>query len=267
VNTSTITLNSIDLMVAAPLVVVAGAVSVVLRLGLERRLALASIRTVVQLFLIGYVLKWVFQVASPWPLAPVIFVMIFTASRAAVQRAGRRYPRATLDTFITLVFCGLLTTLAVTQVVIKVDPWYKPQYVIPLLGMILGNSLTGVSLCLDVLLERFSENQALIEMELAHGATRWEAARDTVREGVRRGMIPTINAMMVVGLVSLPGMMTGQILAGNPPLQAVRYQVVVMFMLAASTALGCIVVSLFAYRRLFNARHQVRPERITKSAA
>jgi putative ABC transport system permease protein len=114
------------------------------------------------------------------------------------------------------------------------------------------------------LLERFSEHQAIVEMELSHGATRWEAARDVVRESVRKGMIPTINAMMVVGVVSLPGMMTGQILAGNPPLQAVQYQIVVMFMLAAATSLGCIGVALLAYRRLFNARHQLQSGLIRK---
>ena len=169
-----------------------------------------------------------------------------------------------LDTFGTLFLCGLLTTFMVTQTVIRVDPWYKPQYVIPLLGMILGNGLTGISLCIDILLERFSEQQALVEMELAHGATRWEAARGVLREAVRRGMIPVINAMMVVGLVSLPGMMTGQILAGNSPLQAVKYQIVVLFMIAAATSLGCIGTALLAYRRLFNADHQLRSELITR---
>lgn len=260
----TIELGLFDLLLATLLVALAGGVSLVLRLGLERRLALAAARTIVQLYIIGFVLKWVFQVNTPWALIPVIAVMILVAAREAVGRAGRRYPRAMLDTFITLFLCGLLTTFVVTQVVIRVEPWYKPQYVIPLLGMILGNGLTGISLCMDILLERFSEHQALVEMELAHGATRWEAARGVLREAVRRGMIPIINSMMVVGLVSLPGMMTGQILAGNPPMQAVQYQIVVMFMIAAATSLGCIGAALLAYRRLFNADHQLLSGRIEK---
>lgn len=260
----TIELGLFDLLLATLLVALAGGVSLVLRLGLERRLALAAVRTIVQLYIIGFVLKWVFQVDTPWALLPVIAVMILVAAREAVGRAGRRYPRAMLDTFITLFLCGLLTTFVVTQVVIRVEPWYKPQYVIPLLGMILGNGLTGISLCMDILLERFSEHQALVEMELAHGATRWEAARGVLREAVRRGMIPIINSMMVVGLVSLPGMMTGQILAGNPPMQAVQYQIVVMFMIAAATSLGCIGAALLAYRRLFNADHQLLSGRIEK---
>ena len=256
-NEATVSLSVLDLVLATGLVAAAGALSLVLRLGLERRLFVAALRTVIQLAIIGYVLKWVFGVDTPWALLPVIAVMLLTASRAAVQRAGRRYPRAMWDTFIALVLCGTLTTFVVTQVIIGIDPWYKPQYVIPLLGMILGNGLTGISLCLDVLLERLQDRRALVEMELAHGATRWEAARDTLRESVRRGMIPIINAMSVVGLVSLPGMMTGQILANNPPLEAVKYQIVVMFMIAAATSLGCIGTALLAYRRLFNHKHQL----------
>jgi putative ABC transport system permease protein len=262
---ATIELSWLSLVIAAGLVAIAGMVSIALRLGLEKRLAIAAVRTVVQLLLLGYVLKWVFGVDSPWALAPVLGVMFFTASRAAVNRASRRYRRAQLDAFITLMLCGLVTVALVTRVIVGVTPWYNAQYVIPLLGMILGNSLTGISLCLDQLLEQFSENRALIEMELMHGATRNEASRDSLRKAVQRGMIPIINSMMVVGLVSLPGMMTGQILAGNPPLQAVQYQIVVMFMIAAATSMGCIGVALIARHRLFNDRHQLLSERIIAS--
>jgi putative ABC transport system permease protein len=136
--------------------------------------------------------------------------------------------------------------------------------VIPLLGMVLGNSLTGVSLAMDSLLTDLDEHKDRIEMELSLGASRWEAARDPLSEAVRRGMIPILNSMTVVGIVSLPGMMTGQILEGASPLSAVKYQIVVMFMLAASTSLGSMGVALFVYRRLFDDRHQLRVERIQK---
>ncbi len=261
----TIELSYIDLLLATVLVAVAGGVSIALRLGLEKQLLLASVRTVVQLLLIGLVLEWVFLIDSPWPLLPVLAVMILVASRAAVQRAGRRYRRATWDAFFTLVLCGVITTFYVTVVVVGVTPWYMPQYVIPLLGMILGNGLTGISLSMDQMLEQLSEKSAVVEMELAHGATRWEAAQEVIRNAVRRGMIPIINSMMVVGLVALPGMMTGQILAGNSPLPAVKYQIVVMFMIAGATSMGCIGTSLLAYKRLFNSRHQLRSERIVRS--
>ncbi len=263
-NLTTLDLSYWDLAVATLLVVLAGGISVALRLDLEKRLAVAALRTVVQLTIIGYVLRWVFAISTPWAIMPVMAVMIFVAARAALQRAGRRYAGAQLDAFLILLVSSLFATFAVTEIVVGVTPWYKPQYVIPLLGMVLGNSLTGISLCLDQLLEQFSQKRELVEMELAHGATRWEAARDTLRDALRRGMVPIINSMSVVGLVSLPGMMTGQILAGNPPLIAVKYQIVVMFMIAGATSLGCIGTAVGGYKRLFNAKHQLRAERIEK---
>jgi putative ABC transport system permease protein len=250
-------LSAFDLAVASLLVVVAGLVSLGLRLGLEGRLAWAALRTVVQLLLIGYVLKWVFNLNDPLLLGLVVLVMLGAAARAAVGRPAKTFSGLGWRAVLVLAATGLLTTYAVTGVIIDVRPWWRPQYMIPLLGMILGNSLNGISLCLDELLERLTERRAAVEMELALGATRWEAARTPLREAVRRGMIPILNAMMVVGIVALPGMMTGQILAGADPLEAVKYQIVVMFMLAAATALGCVGVALLVYLRLFNVRHQL----------
>ncbi|MEZ4226118.1 MAG: iron export ABC transporter permease subunit FetB [Polyangiaceae bacterium] len=259
-------LGVLELSVAALLVLVAGLVSVALRLSLERKLLVASVRTVVQLGCVGYALAWVFRIESPWLLFGVLTVMTAAAGRAAVARSSRRFEGAQAYSFITLVLTGLLTTFAVTGAIIGVRPWYHAQYVIPLLGMVLGNSLTGVSLTLDSLLTELDEQRARVEMELALGASRWEAARDPLRDAARRGMIPILNSMTVVGIVSLPGMMTGQILEGADPLQAVKYQIVVMFMLAASTSLGCTGVVVFVFLRLFNDRHQLRAERIVESA-
>lgn len=259
-----IPLDAVDLTIAAALVVFAGATSIALRLGQERRLLIASVRTVVQLLMIGYLLRWLFGNTHVALLFAIVSLMILAAGRAAVQRSSRTFKGAYLRAFGTLVLTGLLTTFTVTGAVVGVTPWYDPQYIIPLLGMVLGNGLTGISLCLDQLLERLSEQRELVEMELALGATKWEAARDSLSAAIRRGMIPIINSMMVVGIVSLPGMMTGQILAGADPLEAVKYQIVVMFMLAGGTTLGCILIALAVYRRLFNDEHQLEWERIVK---
>jgi putative ABC transport system permease protein len=251
-----------DVMTAAALVLVAGCVSLGFALGLERRLAFASLRTVVQLLLIGYVLRWVFAVENVLVVLPILVLMTLAASRAAVQRIQRRYDGLTTDAFITLLFCGFVVTFFAANGIVGIDPWYDPRYVIPLLGMVLGNGLTGISLCLDDILERLETQRSLVEEDLAAGATRWEAARDPLRESVRRGMVPIINSMSVVGIVSLPGMMTGQILAGESPLEAVKYQIMIMFMIAAATSLGCMGAVLIAFRRLFNDRHQLRVDRI-----
>ena len=260
-------LGPADLAIAASLVVVAGLVSMALGLGLGRRLGIAAARTVVQLLAVGYVLVFIFRANTPWLVIGALLVMTIAAGRAAVERSSRRFRGAYLDAFFTLLATGAVTTGAVTQIVIGVKPWYQPQYLIPLLGMVLGNSLTGISLCLDHLLESFDERRDRIEMALSLGASAWEAARDSLRDAVRRGMIPIINAMSVAGVVSLPGMMTGQILAGSDPMLAVAYQIVVMFMLAASTALGSMITALLVYRRLFNAQHQLMVERIVRREA
>ena len=255
--TGALALDGFDLAIASVLVLVAGLVSAILRLGLARQLGIAAFRTVVQLLIIGYALNYVFGIESAWLVLGAALLMIGAASRAAVARSTRTFGGVGWLAFATLVATGLVTTFTVTGLVVGVSPWYRAQYVIPLLGMILGNGLTGLSLSLDHLLETLSEGRAKIETDLALGASAWEAAREPIREAVRRGLIPIINAMSVVGIVSLPGMMTGQILAGADPIDAVKYQIVVMFMIAGATSLGAMAITWLVFRRLFNERHQL----------
>ncbi len=257
-------LGAVDLVIAGGLVLVAGLVSVAMRLGLGRRLIIATVRTVVQLVLIGYTLQWIFGLDSAPLVMLWLALMIVAAGRAAVMRPSRWYRGVLGHAWLTLFASATLTTFTVTGAIVGVEPWYEPQYVIPLMGMCLGNTLTGLSICLDALLESLVERRAEVELRLCLGASRWEAARPMVREAIRRGMVPILNTMTVVGLVSLPGMMTGQILAGADPLQAVNYQIVVMFMLAATTGLGCILVTLLAFKSLFNERHQLVATKIMR---
>ncbi len=253
------------LALSAAFVLAAGLVSLGLRLGLEKKLLVASLRTVAQLLLVGYVLGWVFTLDSPFLVLGLLTIMIGAAARAAVRRSSRTYDGAEIGAFAMLAVTGLATTIGATQLVIGVEPWWRPQYVVPLLGMVLGNGLTGMSLCLDELTRSLDEGRAGVEADLALGATRWEAARGPLREAIRRGMIPILNSMMVVGIVSLPGMMTGQILQGADPTDAVRYQIVIMFMLAGATAFGCMLLGLWSYGRLFDECHRLRVDRIRKT--
>ena len=160
----------------------------------------------------------------------------------------------------------LMTAFALVGVLGNVVPWYHPQYSIPLLGMILGNTLNGISLGLGRLGEELMSRRSQVEMMLTLGATSWEAARNSVRQAVRTGMIPTINAMMVTGIVSLPGMMTGQLLSGIRPMEAVKYQIVIMFLIASGTALGTIGVVLLSFRQLFDSFHRFRSDRLVRGA-
>lgn len=260
-----IPLGPLQLGLATLLIVAAGVVSLLLRLGIERRLAVAALRTVVQLGLLGLVLERVFALRRPELVVLLLVIMTLFAAREAVARSGRSYRGIRIDAWLVIAGSSLVVGGVVTQGVVGVEPWYEPQYVIPLIGMILGNSLNGISLCLDRFLEHVSARRSEIELLLSFGATRREALAAPLRSAVRTGMIPIINAMAAAGVVSLPGMMTGQILAGSPPLQAVAYQIVVMFMIAASVALGAMGAAVLAGRRLVAPDGALRIDRLTQT--
>ncbi|RAL20742.1 iron export ABC transporter permease subunit FetB [Lujinxingia litoralis] len=256
-------LSPLDLAIAALLLLIPALISLALKLGLQKSLAIAALRTVVQLSLLGLILEWVFEANRWYYVLPMLLVMLIAAARAAISRSARQVPGSHITAFASLTLATSLTTFAITELVIGADPWFTPQYVIPLLGMLLGNGLTGISLGLDRMLSDIVLQRPAIEARLAMGSSLWEASRQHLKEGVRNGMIPIINAMMVVGLVSLPGMMTGQILAGADPADAVAYQILIMFMIAAATALGTITLCLLTFRRLAHPMARLRWDIIT----
>ena len=255
-------LTPLDLALAAILLTIPAAISIALKLGLETKLGIASVRTVVQLAMIGLILDWIFRLERWYLVVPALLVMLLVAAREAVARSDRRFPGAYVAAFGSLVLASSVTAFSVTEVVIGVDPWFAPRYVIPLVGMLLGNALNGISLGLDRLLSDVTKERRAIEARQALGASNWEAILPWTRDAVRNGMIPIINSMMIVGLVSLPGMMTGQILAGADPMNAVAYQILIMFMIATCTALGVIVLALLGYRAISHPEHRVRWEQI-----
>ena len=261
-NASYTNLSNLDLAFAAALILVNGALSVALGLRLERRLLIAAVRTVVQLLLVGQVLAWVFRSRHWYVALAMMTLMTVIAGLAASRRGERAYRGMRADGMASIWISSWLVTAFGLFVIIRIRPWYEPQYAIPILGMVLGNTLTGVSLGLERITEELTAHRAQVDLLLALGASRWEAARRPAVQAVRAGMIPTLNAMSIVGVVSLPGMMTGQVLAGQSPVEAVRYQIVVMFLIAAASALGTTLAVLGTYRRLFSAEHRFRAERL-----
>lgn len=248
---------------AAALVLVNGGLSIWLKLGLERTLAVASVRSVVQLALLGVVLEPVFAAENPWLVGAICLAMVGLASRAAAQRSSRGFPGMTRSTLLALLLSAGSTAVLGTAAILQVDPWWEPRYLIPMLGMILGNGLTGISLGLDRCLQQLDEHRDRVDAILAFGASPAEAARPVVAEALRAGMIPILNSMSVVGLVTIPGMMTGQILGGTPPLQAAAYQMLILFLIAAATGLGALVSIQLAVRAVFDDAGRLRPERIS----
>jgi len=263
--TDYVSLSLMDVAVAASLLAINAALSVALNLGLGRRMLVAATRMVVQLLTVGMVLKALFAAGSPWLTGLAAMVMIGFAGYEAYARQDHRFSGlwswglgAGSMAFAALVVTGLALSTA-----IRPEPWHHPQYAIPLLGMILGNAMTGVSLGLERLLSVVHRERRAIEARLLCGATIRQALQGGIQESVRAGMIPTINAMAAAGLVSLPGMMTGQILAGVDPVEAVKYQLLIMFLIAGGTALGLVVAVMGAARLLSDDRHRLRLDRVT----
>ncbi len=254
---SYIVMNHWQLMLAASLILINLIFSFLLKLKLEKQLWIASLRMVSQLLLLGYILEWIFALQNVFMILCLALMMATIASVSAVNRTKRRFGKIYWSSFVSVVSSSFFVTSIALAGIVQVEPWYNPQYFFPLLGMVLGNTLNGISLALDRFMEDLSMRQNQIESLLAIGATRWEAAHGSVKEAARTGMIPIINSMMVMGIVSLPGMMTGQILAGALPLDAVYYQIVIVFMIASASALGVILIILIAFHCLLNARHQL----------
>lgn len=242
-----------QLLMAAGFMVLVGAISLRLSLGLEKDLAIATVRTYLQLFVLGLVLRWVFGIDSPWLVLGLLTLMVAAAARTIVRRAPDAPAGLFSSSFVSMALTGFIVTFAVTGLVVQVEPWYRAQYVIPIGGMVLGNSMTGIALALERTFADLDAREGELLALVALGASPWEAAGPSVRTAIRAALIPTINSMAAAGVVFIPGMMTGQILAGADPLAAAGYQIVVMLMVSAATAIGSVLAVLLSYHRRFSA--------------
>jgi putative ABC transport system permease protein len=260
-----ILLTPFDVAIAAVLIVLDGVLSLLLRLNLHTQLAIAAIRLVVQLVFIGYVLRLVFSIASPLVTLAVVLVMVAIAGREVAarpeQRLGR-YGNYAVGASAVAIATFLTAILALTTA-IRPQPWYDARYAIPLAGIILGSVLNGGSLALDSLLSGVVRERAAIEAQLALGASFSQAMRGLIRASVRRALLPIINQMSAAGIVTLPGIMTGQILAGMDPLEAAKYQILLIFLLSGGSGLAAVAVVYLAAMRLTDDRQRLRIDRLT----
>lgn len=227
------------------------------QVGLEWNLAVATGRTVLQLLMVGYLLAIVFSLRSPWMVLAVIGVMLAIATVVARNRISKKVPRLAPIVGGSIFISTLLTLGYINWVVIRPEVWYEPQYVIPLAGILLGNAMNGAAIAGERLVSALNNNQLEIETHLCLGATPWQAIAQLRRDAIKAGLIPTINAMMVVGVVTLPGIITGQLLSGVEPLTAALYQMLIMFMLAFVTLVTTVLVTYGIYRQFFNSASQL----------
>ncbi len=263
--TGYLALSYSDLIAASLFLAVNGTFSLLLNLGLERQLLIASLRMIVQLMLVGVLLKAVFAAASAWITLALAIAMVTFAGREIWARQERRivgiwgYGVG----FSSMMIAATLVTVIALTTQIEPSPWWSPQFALPLFGMILGNTMTGVSLGLDTLHATLHRERSAIEAQLLLGATRWVAVMPATRRALRNGFTPIINAMAATGVVSLPGMMTGQILSGIDPQEAVKYQLLIMFLIGGATGLGVLGAVFASVWRLTDDRHRLRLDRLT----
>ncbi len=264
---SYVPLSASDLIIAASLVVLNGAISFIYGLRLEKTLAIASLRMIVQLAAVALVLKFIFaQNSALWTLIFAV-VMAIAAGAEIVMRQERRFKgwRAMLLSSSPAFISGLVTTI-IALAVIQPQPWYAPRILLPILGMIVGNALSGVALVLDAMTSAATRERTAIESRLALGATRVVAFEDILRRSLKTGLMPILNAMAAAGVVSLPGMMTGQILAGIDPVEAAKYQIMIMFLIAGATAIAVLAGALASVHLLTDDRHRLRLDRLSLPA-
>ena len=236
------------------LIVVAGLVSRWQRADLEKDLLISTVRGFIQLVAIGYVLEIVFDQDNPLWTALILGVMILIAARTSGQR-GQKVPGAGWIALVSITF-GAMSTLLVLVAAGVFD--FTPENIIPIGGMIVGNAMTICSQVMNRMADDLQDQRAQIEARLALGASSREASLLQFRRALRGGMIPQIDTTKTVGLIKLPGAMTGMILAGASPLKAVQLQLIVMYMLVGATTFTGLSTAYLVYRVSFTAAHQLR---------
>ncbi|PSB11095.1 iron export ABC transporter permease subunit FetB [filamentous cyanobacterium CCP1] len=226
------------------------------RLGLEWDLAVATFRTIVQLLAVGYLLELVFALNNAWAVLAVIAAMSVIATIVARNRISKKVPRLLPIVGLSILVGTALTLAYVNLLVLQPAPWYQPQYLVPLAGIILGNAMTAAAIGGERLVSTLNASQGEIETYLSLGATPRQATARYRKDAIKAGLIPTLNSMLVVGIVKLPGIITGQILSGVNPLDAAVYQILIMFILAIATLGTTIFLIQGIYRQFFNPAAQ-----------
>lgn len=252
-----IRLDTLDLALALGMMAIAIGLSAWERLGLEWSLVVATGRTIIQLLVIGYILAFIFALDNPWAVSAVLGVMLTIAAIVARNRISKKIPHV-----LPLVWGAILVSTALTLsytnlLVIQPAKWYQPQYLIPLTGIVLGNAMNGAAIAGERLVSTINASQLEIETHLSLGATPQQAVAQYRKDAIKAGLIPTLNQMMVVGIVTLPGTISGQLLSGVDPLDAASYQILIMFMLAFANLVTTLLVTQGLYHRFFNQAAQL----------
>lgn len=253
-------LGWLSLLTVAALILIPLAISLWMRLGLARDIVWAAVRMVVQLVLAGIYLRYLFEWNSPILNLGWFCAMMTAAALSACRNSELAWRQMLAPTFAATAISALAVLLYVNALVLRLDQLFDARYLVVIGGMLLGNTMSGNIIALTHFFQSARADAGSYHFRLACGATRSEALRPIYAQATRRALRPFIATMMTIGIVSLPGMMTGQMLAGTAPVDAIKYQLVIMFAIFAVLSMGVTLSLRFGARRGFDARGRVRPE-------
>lgn len=260
------TLTWTDLMISLVFIVFSLFLIKRWRLELEKTLLIGTIRSFAQLTLMGYVLTWFFKQEHWSFMVMLLFIMILIASYEGSRRQKQHIPHFFSAMLIALMGSAIFVLGTILFFILDVEPWYSPYAAIPIGGMIIGNGLNSSSLTANRFVGEMKHREREIETLLALGATPKEAVYEAMKVSIHSALIPNINGMMTVGLVQIPGVMTGQILAGIDPIIAVRYQIMIMYMWFTSSTLANLILLSLVYRQYFTKNMQLRRDLLRNNA-
>jgi putative ABC transport system permease protein len=242
-----------SLLISSSLVLISLIFSYSQKLKLEKEIVIGVVRAVIQLIVVGYLLNYIFGLKSPLFTTFLVLFMLLNAAYNAAKR-GKEIKNGVGISFIAIALGTLITlTILVVSGTIK----YESYQVIPISGMIISNAMVALGLCYRHMTLDFKNKREEVETKLSLGADLLPASREIIKDAIKTGMLPTIDSAKTLGIVSLPGMMTGLILAGTSPVEAIKYQIMVTFMLLATTSISSLIACYLSYTSFFNQRKQL----------
>lgn len=242
-----------SLLISSALVLISLSFSYFQKLKLEKETIIGVIRAVIQLSIVGYLLDYIFGLKSPLFTSFLLIFMIFNASYNSAKRS-RKLEKGLVISFISISI-GTVITLCILLLAKAIK--YEPYQIIPIGGMIISNAMVALGLCFNQMNSDFKNKREEVETKLSLGADILPSSMEIIRDSIKTGMIPTIDSMKTLGIVSLPGMMTGLILAGTSPANAVKYQIMVTFMLLSTTSIASFIACYLYYTSFFNKEKQL----------
>ncbi|HIW75415.1 MULTISPECIES: ABC transporter permease [Gordonibacter] len=243
----------LELFAASALMLVAGIVSWRLELGQTKRIVVSSVRTFVQLLAVGFVLMFLFEYQTWWLVLLLLGFMVLAATQIATSRVKSSIRGLWPAVFVSLFASSIVVAFVVVEGVIHADPWYNARQLVPIAGMIIGNAMSATAVAIDRLFADMDSRSNEVFALVALGATPKEAAFPSIKAAVGAGMTPILASMSAAGIVTIPGMMAGQLLAGADPVAAAKYQIVVMLMLSAANTVAIVLACYLTYRKRFSA--------------